>query len=94
MDIALAVLPTTIIWNLQLATHKKVGLSAVMGLGVLSVALIFQIHESLLTEGVFSAFACAVIKTSKLPELNVRSDITCKLDLALKISGIDVSIQG
>ena len=57
IDLALALLPITIIWLLQLDWHKKVGLSMLMGLGVF-------------------AFICAVIKTSKLPELNARGDIT------------------
>ena len=57
IDLALALLPITIIWRLQLDWHKKVGLSILMGLGVF-------------------AFICAVIKTSKLPELNARGDIT------------------
>ena len=57
IDLALALLPITIIWNLQLDWHKKLGLSTLMGLGVF-------------------AFICAVIKTSKLPELNARADIT------------------
>ena len=35
LDLALALLPITIIWNLQLSLKKKVGLCAVMGLGVL-----------------------------------------------------------
>ena len=57
MDLALALLPITIIWNLRLNWHKKLGLSVLMGMGVF-------------------AFICAVIKTSKLPELNARADIT------------------
>lgn len=57
MDLALALLPITIIWNLQLDWHKKVGLSILMGFGVF-------------------AFICAVIKTTKLPELNARGDLT------------------
>lgn len=57
MDLALALLPITIIWNLRLNWHKKLGLSVLMGMGVF-------------------AFICAVIKTSKLPELNARVDIT------------------
>ena len=57
MDLALALLPITVIWSLRLDWHKKLGLSALMGMGVF-------------------AFICAVIKTSKLPELNARSDIT------------------
>ena len=57
IDLALALLPITIIWNLQMDWHKRVGLSTLMGLGVF-------------------AFICAVIKTSKLPELNARADIT------------------
>lgn len=57
MDLALALLPITIIWNLRLDWHKKLGLSVLMGMGVF-------------------AFICAVIKTSKLPELNARADIT------------------
>ena len=57
IDLALALLPITIIWDLQLDWHKKLGLSIMMGLGVF-------------------AFICAVIKTSKLPELNARADIT------------------
>ena len=57
MDLALALLPINIIWNLRLDWHKKLGLSVLMGMGVL-------------------AFICAVIKTSKLPELNARADIT------------------
>ena len=35
LDIALALLPVTIMWNLQLSLKKKVGLCAIMGLGVL-----------------------------------------------------------
>ena len=35
IDLALALLPITIMWNLQLSLKKKVGISAVMGLGVL-----------------------------------------------------------
>ena len=35
IDLALALLPITIMWNLQLSLRKKVGISAVMGLGVL-----------------------------------------------------------
>ena len=35
LNLALALLPITIIWNLQLSLKKKVGLCAVMGLGVL-----------------------------------------------------------
>ena len=57
IDLALALLPITVIWNLRLDWHKKLGLSILMGLGVF-------------------AFICAVIKTSKLPELNARADIT------------------
>ena len=57
IDLALALLPITIIWNLRLDWHKKVGLSTLMGLGVF-------------------AFICAVIKTTKLPELNARDDLT------------------
>ena len=57
MDLALALLPISIIWNLRLDWHKKLGLSVLMGMGVFS-------------------FICAVIKTTKLPELNDRADIT------------------
>ena len=57
MDLALALLPISIIWNLRLDWHKKLGLSVLVGMGVF-------------------AFICAVIKTSKLPELNARADIT------------------
>lgn len=57
IDLALALLPITVIWNLQLGWHKRLGLSILMGLGVF-------------------AFICAIIKTSKLPELNDRADIT------------------
>jgi len=57
IDLALALLPITIIWNLQLDWHKKAGLSILMGFGV-------------------CAFICAVIKTTKLPELNARGDLT------------------
>ena len=35
IDLALALLPITIMWNLQLSLEKKIGISAVMGLGVL-----------------------------------------------------------
>lgn len=35
LDIALALLPITIMWNLQLSLKKKVGICALMGLGVL-----------------------------------------------------------
>lgn len=57
MDLALALLPITIIWNLRLDWHKRLGLSVLTGMGVFG-------------------FICAVIKTSKLPELNARADIT------------------
>ena len=57
IDLALALLPITIIWNLRLDWQKKMGLSTLMGLGVF-------------------AFICAVIKTTKLPELNARGDLT------------------
>ena len=35
IDLALALLPITIMWNLQLSLEKKFGISAIMGLGVL-----------------------------------------------------------
>ena len=35
LDLALALLPITIMWNLQLSRKKKVGICAIMGLGVL-----------------------------------------------------------
>ena len=35
LDLALALLPITIMWNLQLSLRKKVGICAIMGLGVL-----------------------------------------------------------
>lgn len=57
IDLALALLPSTIIWSLQLNLKRKVGISAVMGLGVF-------------------ACICACIKTSKLPELSARGDLT------------------
>lgn len=57
IDLALALLPITIVYNLQLNWQKKAGLSCLLGLGVF-------------------ACACAVIKTSKLPGLNARADIT------------------
>ena len=34
-DLALAILPVTMIWNLQIKTKKKVALCIVLGLGVL-----------------------------------------------------------
>lgn len=37
MDIALALLPITIINKLQLSTKKKLGLCTLMGLGILCV---------------------------------------------------------
>jgi hypothetical protein len=57
IDITFALMPITIIYNLQLNWRKKVGLSCLMGMGVF-------------------AFVCAVVKTSKLPELKARADIT------------------
>ena len=35
IDLALALLPITIMWNLKLSLKKKCGISAIMGLGVL-----------------------------------------------------------
>ena len=35
LDLALALLPVTIMWNLKLSLTKKVGICAIMGLGVL-----------------------------------------------------------
>ena len=35
LDLTLALLPITIMWNLQLSLKKKVGICAIMGLGVL-----------------------------------------------------------
>ena len=37
IDLALALLPITTMWNLQLSLKKKFGIRAVMGLGVLRV---------------------------------------------------------
>lgn len=49
MDLSLAILPISIIWNLQLNWHKKVGLSALMGLGVFA-CICAAIKTSKLTE--------------------------------------------
>lgn len=57
IDLALALLPITIMWNLRISTKRKIGICAVLGLGIF-------------------ACICACIKTSKLPELNARADIT------------------
>lgn len=57
IDLTLALMPITIVYDLQLNWRKKVGLSCLMGMGVF-------------------AFACAVVKTTKLTELNARADIT------------------
>ena len=35
MDLSLALLPVTIIWNLQMTVKKKAGLGLILGLGVL-----------------------------------------------------------
>ena len=35
LDLTLALLPITIMWNLQLSLKRKFGISTVMGLGVL-----------------------------------------------------------
>ena len=49
MDLSLVILPISIIWNLQLNWHKKVGLSALMGIGVLA-CICAAIKTSKLTE--------------------------------------------
>ena len=49
IDLSLAILPISIIWNLQLNWHKKVGLSALMGLGVFA-CICAGIKTSKLTE--------------------------------------------
>ena len=48
-DLSLAIIPITIIWDLQLNWHKKVGLSALMGLGVFA-CICAAIKTSKLTE--------------------------------------------
>ena len=49
MDLCLVILPISIIWNLQLNWHKKVGLSALMGMGVFA-CICAAIKTSKLTE--------------------------------------------
>ena len=49
MDLSLAILPISIIWNLQLNWHKKMGLSALMGLGIFAF-ICAAIKTSKLTE--------------------------------------------
>ncbi len=49
IDLSLALLPISIIWNLQLNWHKKLGLSVLMGLGVFA-CICAAIKTSKLTE--------------------------------------------
>lgn len=35
MDLTLAIVPITIVWNLKLNIHKRLGLLAVLGAGVM-----------------------------------------------------------
>ena len=85
IDLALALLPITIMWNLQLSLKSKSGISAIMGLGVL-----YGIQEQAVSKRPVTSDALSVVpayvllskrqsvKASKLPELNARADITCK----------------
>lgn len=49
IDLSLAIIPISIIWNLQLNWHKKLGLSALMGMGVFA-CICAAIKTSKLTE--------------------------------------------
>lgn len=42
VDIILALMPTTIIWNLEMPTAKRVGLSVLMAFGLLYIAPLHQ----------------------------------------------------
>ena len=71
MDLCLALLPWTVIWNLQMKLKEKIGVAVAMSCGVLCVSketpCIHAIH--LLTTISCSAAITAIVKTTKIPAM-------------------------
>ena len=76
VDLALAVLPRTFIWQLKLSIMKKVALCCIFRLGCL-VSLVSMRSRHSSKGRTFSAAICAAVKASMLHTLTAHSDLTC-----------------
>ena len=77
LDLCLALLPLTVVWNLNLKMETRIALSTCLSLGILYGDTDLFVCLKPCWQ-ICSASACAAIKTSKLPELTARADLTCK----------------
>lgn len=77
-DLALALLPITIVWDLQMQLKKKAALCSILGLGILYNETPKANQYLPILTLCNSACISSAIKGSKLSGLNTRSDLTCK----------------
>ena len=74
LDFALAFMPITIVWEMNVSLRKKLGLCCLLGLGVLYVS--FDMVCCCANDKKLSAGICASVKTSYFPSLIDTKDPT------------------
>ena len=82
-DFMLAVFPTTFIWQLNVKLRKKIGLTMVMGLGILSASAQLSLSNYSRKLTSYSSMVATTIKVVQIKSLASRSDYTCGLQRSI-----------
>lgn len=79
MDFALALIPITVFWNLQISLKKRFSLCVLMSWGLLYVLHSISYHNrtDLTSASEHSAAVCGAVKTAKFTKINA-IDFTCQ----------------